>query len=280
MKACFHTHSNYSDGKVSIDEIVQAAIDHGFERLGMTDHGPVPFPSAWNMLYEKILSYFQDLEKAKEKYSDKILLLRGFEADYLHGLRQISFLRQFDLDVIVGSVHYVGNFPDGTPFNIDKSSDVFIRGLKQIYDNDVRRFAQDYYVLVVEMLTSDTPDIVAHLTLLEKYNKRLGGVIDTQQSWYKELILFTLHAIKLSGAVLEINARSFYRGLSDDFVPDLWTVTQARKLNIDVTIGGDVHSPEDFGKYWDKAIEFAQAAGYNEIVVFGQGGKREKIKIV
>jgi histidinol-phosphatase (PHP family) len=279
MKTCFHTHSNFSDGKVSVDQIIQAAIDHGFERVALTDHGPVPFPSAWNMPYDKISSYLSELDKAKEKFSNKITVLKGFEADYLPGLKQITFLRQFGVDVIVGSVHYVGKFPDGTAFNIDKSSDVFTRGLKEIYNDDIQRFARDYYTLVCQMLVEDKPDIVAHLTLLEKYNKRLGGIINTEEKWYRDLVKMSLHFIKISNSVMEINARSYYRGLADEFVPDLWTVKEARKLGIEITIDGDVHSPDDFGKYWQDAVDFVHAAGYDHVTIFGENGTRETIKI-
>ena len=279
MKTCFHTHSKYSDGQATIDGIIQAAIDHGFERLALTDHGPVPFPSAWNMPYEKLSAYLQEIEKAQEKYKGQILLLKGLEADYISGLNQITFFRELGFDLIVGSVHYVNNFADGTPFNIDKSSETFTRGLKEIYNNDIERLAQDYYRHVIKMITEDKPDIVAHLTLIEKYNKRLGGLIDTEQKWYRDLIKITLSIISLYDTVLEINARSFYRGLTDDFVPDLWTIQEAKKLGIDITINGDVHSPDDFGKYWDQAVDFVRAAGYEEIVIFGPKGEKEKIKI-
>ncbi len=279
MKTCFHTHSRYSDGKVSIDRIIQSAIDHGFERVALTDHGPVPFPSEWNMPYDKMFAYLEDLKQAKDKYRNKILVLKGLEADFLPGLKQITFFRDMGFDVLVGSVHYVNQFDDGTPFNIDKSSDTFIKGLREIYNNDIQKLAQDYYHLVIEMVTKDKPDIVAHLSLIEKYNHRLGGIIDTEAKHYRDLVKIALYIISLSDTVLEINARSFYRGLSDDFVPGMWTVKEAQKLGIDITINGDVHAPEDFGKYWKDAIDFVKAAGYDEIVVFGEKGNREKIKI-
>ncbi len=280
MKTCYHTHSDFSDGKTSMENIVKAAVDNGFEIIGMTDHGPVPFPSAWNMPYEKITSYLQEINRLKEKYQDKITLLKGLEVDFLPGFTQINFLKKsLDLDITVGSVHYVSQFDDGTPFNIDKSSDVFLRGLKDIFNNDIQKFAQTYYQLVIKMITEDPPDIIAHITLLEKYNNRLGGIINTEETWYRELVKITLYIVSLSDCVMEINARSFYRGLLDEFVPPLWVLQYANKLGIPITINGDVHAPEDFTKYWDQAVDFVKAAGYSQIIIFTEKGQRQTVKI-
>ncbi len=280
MKTCYHTHSDFSDGKTSMENIVKAAVDNGFEILAMTDHGPVPFPSAWNMPYEKITNYLQEINRLKEKYQDKITLLKGLEVDFLPGFTQINFLKKsLDLDITVGSVHYVNQFADGTPFNIDKSSEVFLRGLKEIFNNDIQQLAQAYYQLVIKMITEDPPDIIAHITLLEKYNNRLGGIINTEESWYRELVKITLYIVSLSDCVMEINARSFYRGLLDELVPPLWVLKYANKLGIPITINGDVHAPEDFTKYWDKAVDYVKAAGYTHTVIFTEKGQRQTVKL-
>ncbi|MGP0073996.1 MAG: PHP domain-containing protein [Bryobacteraceae bacterium] len=35
-----HTHSTYSDGKSTIDEIVEHAAELGYEYIALTDHSP------------------------------------------------------------------------------------------------------------------------------------------------------------------------------------------------------------------------------------------------
>lgn len=279
MKTCYHIHSNYSDGKNTIEQIVKAAIENEFKRIALTDHAPVPFPSDWNMPYDLLTKYLAHIERIQEEFQNNILILRGLEIDYLTGLRQIAFFKNFGLDITVGSVHYVNYFVDGTPFNIDKSKEIFLKGLKQIYNNDIKKFAYDYYSLIIEMVMFDPPDIVAHLTLIEKFNKSLNYLLNTKENWYRDLIYTALHTIKVANLVLEINTRSFYRGLSDEFVPDLWTLKNAKKMNIPITINGDIHCTDDFGKYWKQAIEFIKAAGYSEIIIFDVNGSRQTIKI-
>jgi len=41
-----HTHTRFSDGKYSVDEVVQLAIDHGCDALAITDHSDLPEEAA------------------------------------------------------------------------------------------------------------------------------------------------------------------------------------------------------------------------------------------
>ena len=38
----YHIHSNYCDGKNSLEEMVQAAIQEGLTSIGFTGHAPLP----------------------------------------------------------------------------------------------------------------------------------------------------------------------------------------------------------------------------------------------
>lgn len=278
MKTNYHTHTNYSDGVTAVEEMVNCAIGNDFDIIGISDHSPVPFASAWNMKYENLRSYFDDIEKAKTSTQDKITVLKGMEIDFFPNLNNIEYFKSFGLDYTIGSVHYLKTFPNGHAFNVDKSKDEFISGLKQIFDNDIKKLSETYYSYVIEMVKNDPPDIIAHLTLIEKFNKSLK-VIDTDAQWYKQLVFETLKVISQSDCILEINARSWYKGLLDEFVPPLWAVKFAHDLHIPITINGDIHQPQEYGMFWDDAINFVKAAGYGQITIILDKQKRQNIKI-
>ncbi len=278
MKTNYHTHTNYSDGITAVEEMVNCAIGNDFDIIGISDHSPVPFPSAWNMKYEKIHKYLNDIEQAKNIAKDKTTVLKGMEVDFFPDLNNIAYFKSFGLDYTIGSVHYLKTFPNGRAFNVDKSKDEFINGLKQIFGNDIKKLSETYYSYVIEMVKNDPPDIIAHLTLIEKFNKQLK-IIDTSAQWYRQLVFETLKVISQSDCILEINARSWYKGLSDEFVPPLWAVKFAHDLNIPITINGDIHQPQEYGMFWDDAVNFVKAANYDHITIILDNQKRQNIKI-
>ncbi len=278
MKTNYHTHTNYSDGVTAVEEMVNCAIGNDYDIIGISDHSPVFFPSAWNMKYEKLQNYLSDLEQAKASTQGKITVLKGMEVDFFPNLNNIEYFKSFGLDYTIGSVHYLTQFPNGKAFNVDKSKDEFVQGLEQIFNGDIKKLATTYYNFVIEMVKNDPPDIIAHLTLIEKFNKSLK-VIDTEAQWYRQLVFDTLEVISQSDCILEINARSWYKGLLDEFVPPLWAVKYAHDLNIPITINGDIHQPQEYGMFWEDAINFVKAANYSQLTIILDRQNRQTVKI-
>ncbi len=274
MKANYHTHTVFSDGKNTAEEIAQAAIEHGFGYLGFSDHSPVHFEAVWNMQYDEMDEYVKTIKEVKEKFEGKIEIFLGMEIDFFDGLNTIEYFKRFGLDYTIGSVHFLGKLKNGHYFNIDKSNHNFIKGLEEIYDNNVRRLAEDYYAEIVKMVKNDPPDIIAHLNLIEKFNKNNRYIVP-EDKWYRDLVCPTLDVIAQSNCILEINARSLYRDLLDDFAPSYWMIQYAKGKNIPVTISGDVHKTSEFGLYWNKAVNVLKAAGYSEIVILTNQGWKE-----
>ena len=54
----YHTHSVYSDGKNTLEEMVQSAIEKGCSEIGFSDHAPMAFRCDWSTSKEKIERFF------------------------------------------------------------------------------------------------------------------------------------------------------------------------------------------------------------------------------
>ncbi len=277
MKINYHSHTIYSDGSSSIDELVQAAINQGFTSFGISDHTPVPFESEWNMKYENLYAYFKEIRRAKKKFSGNIDFYIGLEADFLENVASVNAFRIWQPDFLIGAVHYLPDELDGKPFNIDKSVESFTDGLNRAFACNVEEMVEEYYENLIKMLEKDKPDIVAHFNLIEKFNFS-DRFFKVDSSWYKALVKNTLEAVSRSGVILELNCRSKYKGIHDEFFPSLWIVRMAKNYGIPFTIAGDVHKPAELDIFWDDAVKGLKDAGYNEIVIL-KDDTWQKVKI-
>lgn len=104
IKGILHVHSNYSDGVNSIEELVIAAIEKGFQYIGISDHSKSAFYA--NGLKEKtIKKQHEEIEKLREKYPE-IKIFKGIESDILpDGSLDYEDEVLATFDYVIGSVH-------------------------------------------------------------------------------------------------------------------------------------------------------------------------------
>lgn len=131
-----HSHTYYSFcGGDKPEEIVEAAIAGGIEVFGITDHNYGIGNGRINVLnagkeqvpddYEKMLvRYYDHINLIKEKYADKIRILRGIEVATLFGMRyalpdsaDISF---FDYCLVENLDHFDTSIAQGNLFAFAK----------------------------------------------------------------------------------------------------------------------------------------------------------------
>ena len=97
----YHTHTKYCDGKNTVDEMVQKAIELGYTSLGFSGHVYAYFANAWCMTKQGTVNYINDVAAAREKYKDKINIYCGIEQDYF------AMDDGHKYDYVIGSVHRV-----------------------------------------------------------------------------------------------------------------------------------------------------------------------------
>ena len=277
MKVNYHSHTLFSDGSNSLEELINAVIDQGFTSFGISDHSPVPFPSDWNMKFEQVYGYYKNWQRLKNKYKDKIDLYFGFEADFIPNLLDFSLVHLLKPDYIIGAVHYYEETLNGNPFNLDKSVETFVNGLNQTFACNVEDMVLTFYDNVIKLIETQKFDILAHLNLIEKFNYG-NRFFDPMEKWYQDKVKEVLNAVKSKNIIIELNARSRYKKLIDDFSPSDWIVKEARKLDIPFVISGDVHKIEELSIFWDDAVKNLKQNGYNQILVL-KNGKWEYQKI-
>lgn len=104
LKGIFHVHTNYSDGRDSIEEMVKGAIRRGHRYLGISDHSQSAF-YAGGLKEKDIHLQHEEIAEVQAKYPE-IIIFKGIEADILpDGSLDYSDEILALFDFVIASVH-------------------------------------------------------------------------------------------------------------------------------------------------------------------------------
>lgn len=246
QKGNLHTHTFFSDGAYGPEVYITQALKNGLDIIGFSDHAPIPGdPVSWAMPLERLLEYTETLRRLQNQYSGRIRIGIGLEVDYIPGRihPQHPSLRSMGFDYIIGAVHFLAPFPGGGPCPIDSATE-FRAGLHQIYRNDVRAAVYDYYDRIREMVSTYPPDIIAHFDRIKMHNPD-QILWSEDESWYRELVMDTLAAIKKQGVHLEINSKGMYQNRHLEPYPSYWIIREAAEMHIPMHLASDAHHPAE-----------------------------------
>jgi DNA polymerase (family 10) len=106
LRGDLHVHTDYSDGRSTLDEMVEGAASLGYEYIALIDHSPsarIAHGLSENRLEEKIEA-IESLRKQRGRHKPRILI--GAEVDILsNGKLDYKDRTLARLDVVVASVH-------------------------------------------------------------------------------------------------------------------------------------------------------------------------------
>ena len=222
---------------------------------------------------EKLGDYIREIERLKQKYSSSIKIFKSLEVDYIPGKTapDSEFVRRAGLDYVIGSLHFLGEFDDGTDFAIDGPTSDFKRGYEELFHEDIKPLVKLYYELTREMIRLHRPDIVGHIDKIKMHN--VGGkYFDEQEKWYRDEVMKTLETVKVMNVVMEVNTRGMYKKNAPEPYPAAWILTEARKLKIPVLINADSHTPSELTLEFEKVTSLLLNTGFKEQRIFTENG--------
>jgi len=265
----YHMHSHYCDGEGELASYVKKAIDKNMYAIGFTSHAPVPFNYGWHMQLDHLDKYISEIEFLKCEYED-IKIYSGLEVDYIPGQICPNDFADRNLDLIIGSVHYAGQFEDQVNCCIDYTSEEFDRGLKLIFNNDIKRLVARYYKIIIEMIKYDPPDIIGHLDLIKKLNF-YNRYFSEAESWYQDIISDVIEAISVTNCIVEVNTRGYYKGITKEFYPSRQILEKCFEADIHLTISSDAHHPNEIANNFEDVAAVLLDIGYRCIYIFDEG---------
>ncbi len=254
-----HTHSQFCDGKSTMEDMVQSALSKGFVSLGFTPHAVQNFDQTV-LQAEKEKAYPAEFKRLKKAYQDKIKLYMGIERDAFCK----SDCREYDY--ILGSVHYIlDNEQHFAP--VDGSKEGVLHLLQHTFFNDVYALSKKYYDTLCEMVCATPPNIVAHFDL---HLKQLRQMIDTKCDKYLTPARTALQCVYKKGCVLEINTGGMARSNQPCPYPELHLLHEFRKMGGEILISSDCHRADLIDTHFDDALFYVKQAGYKEALMLNE----------
>lgn len=238
MIANYHTHTVFSDGKNTPEEVAEAAFKMGMDCLGFSDHSALsPDHLAshdWTMHLDRYPEYQREIGRLKEQYAGKMKILCGLEQDLLSPPPPDGF------DYLIGSVHVL--HPDGQVFGVDESPAAFRFAIDNFYGGDVYALCEDYYRS--EAALADIPfDIIGHFDLVTKFNEN-GVFFDETHPRYVAARNRALDILLKTGRTFEVNTGAISRGYRTTPYPSAPTAAYILEHGGKLILASDSHAAD------------------------------------
>jgi histidinol-phosphatase (PHP family) len=264
----------------ALRDLLTAAVAAGYHTFGVSEHAPrgearFLYPReielGWDVARTEALfdAYLDAITPLAEEFADRLIVLRGFEAEVVPTATYAGRLANFRartlpsgapaIDYFVGSVHYV--------------HEISIDGLPEILTQAVEAcggpesLAVRYYEVVAEMATTLCPDVVGHLDLIKRNWTLAGyGEIPLDTPRIRAAAEQTLEAVRSVGAILDLNTAGWRKGLGEPY-PAPWLVQKAAAMGVPFCFGDDSHRASDVGAGVLEARDYLLQNGVTTVTV-------------
>ncbi|SLM28255.1 putative histidinol-phosphatase [Desulfamplus magnetovallimortis] len=248
-KSDHHTHTIYSDGNATIDELAECAIEKGIRKIAITDHMPLPFKTRYAMAKDLLGKYRADIERSKDNYSHRIDIVAGLEIEFIPELREwIKSISDLKWEQLTASVHSI--MVDGKHCLVNGESHEFNQTIDLGFSGEIKDFCRTYYKILKEAVETGCFQIVGHLDVLKKHN-RDKQFFDDSESWYQEIVFDLLDSIREKRMAVEINTAGYLHPVAEPY-PSSWIIMACQKKEIPLVLSSDAHKKESLGQFFSK----------------------------
>ena len=263
QKFSYHTHTTFSDGSNSVEEMLEQAVNLGWNEIGISDHLQIHKyidKVAEYHIYERIqkktfkeresdlLKHIEHIRKAAKKYPLRVLI--GLEVDYFsyNGWEEEfrSFIKGMDVDYLILGSH----------FCFDENDMIMDFG-----DASKPAHISNHFNNMQKGIESGLFKFVAHIDYIRKYQPM-------RMEDFKPEILGVLDALKKHNVATEFNSKGFSIGIGGPS-PSNWVLEELRNRNIPIAISDDAHSVNMLGIHFEEAESLLQQLNYTNRWKFG-----------
>lgn len=238
-----HSHTQFCDGRGTMDQFARAAADAGLLHYGFTPHSPVPFDTPCNMKADDVPAYLAEVERIRKKY-DTVQFYAGMEIDYLGpdwGPAH-PYFAGLDLDYSIGSVHFLPAKSDPSRFiDVDGRPERFVQYMHEYFDDDIEYVVEEFYRRSSAMVRAGGFDILGHLDKIgANASYYLPGI--ERRRRYLDALNALVDDVIASGVCVEINTKSLAQ--TGRLFPRETVVARLYRAHVPLLVNSDTHYPD------------------------------------
>lgn len=249
-----HTHTVYCDGKNTAEELIQRAVELGWNSIGFSGHAYTACDTAYCMSRENTVLYQQEILALREKYRGIIQVYLGIEQDLF------SDAPDFPYDYSIGSTHYL-LCDNGVYIPVDDSAEIMTETVERYFGKDYYKYAQAYYQQIADVAKVTRCDIVGHFDLITKFNEG-GRFFDESDVRYRNAAVTAMEQIVQTCPLFEINTGAMLRAGRSVPYPAAFLLRELCHLGGSVIITSDCHQVKGLDWAFEQAAELAKACGF------------------
>ncbi len=256
----FHTHTQYCDGRDTVEAVADMAVSLGFAHIGFTPHSPVPIASPCNMSGADVAAYIRQVGLAAGRHRGRCEFYTGMEIDYLGPDWGASspYFTDLGLDFCVSSIHFIPS-QSGELIDIDGHYDRFAANMHTHFRDDLRYVVSTYFERSMQMLAAGYFDILGHFDKVAQNASYHQPDIE-QQGWYGDLLDTYLDEIVKSGVTVEINTKA--RAEHRRFFPHERLWPRLIEAGVTIVVNSDAHYAARLNAARDEAHVILATLGY------------------
>lgn len=233
-----HTHTTYSDGKNSPEEMIRSAMAKKMTAIGISDHSDTFFDRSYCMLSDNYASYQKELAFLKEKYCDDIDIFCGIEQDFFSEETTEGF------DYIIGSVHYIRVNKHYIP--VDESPEILTTAADDYFHGDMLALTECYFETAGQIVNRTGADIIGHFDLISKFNED-HRLFDPQSPRYIAAWQRAADDLLKTHRPFEINTGAMSRGYRRSPYPSQEMIDYISEHGGCFIFSGDAHNTKTIG---------------------------------
>lgn len=271
MLTDYHLHLRPDDGDTpaaryfsaeNVDRYLAAAAAAGIEELGVSEH-VYRFRQALDLWRHPLwVDSARDDVDAYCAFVRTTPLKLGIECDFVPGTEEgtASLLAARDFDYVVGSVHFIGegdSAVDHTGWDVWEGGD------------DPDEIWRRYFEALARCARSGLFDILAHPDLVKIW----GGARPLPERDLRAYYEPAVEAIAESGIAVELSTAGLRKPVGELY-PARGFAEMCVEAGAPFALSSDAHLPEQVGFEYDRAIEFLDSLGVEEICLFERRQRR------